>query len=142
MQFRWTKKKKSSDKEPFISTDVESSSTKDPRKNKCFICHDKGHFAKGCPKSKKVKREARSFMACPEDIGDPHPTTEDISISTFSAEKGTSEDIFIRDQPHAFTSRQLSNANYELHASEWVEVDEDALQHSIQMLKEECPSML
>ncbi|KAF3635712.1 hypothetical protein FXO37_25847 [Capsicum annuum] len=132
MQFRRVKKKKSPNKELIISKDAESSSRKDLGKQKCFIFHNKGHFAKGCPKSRKAKREARALkkaMACPEDLDDPHPAIEDILISAFNIEKGASEDIFISSQPQIFISRKKSfTANDDLYASECVKGKEDALQ--------------
>ncbi|KAF3677477.1 hypothetical protein FXO37_04800 [Capsicum annuum] len=43
-----------------FDNDARSSRKKDPRKAKFFIFHDKGHFAKICPKSKKEKGEVVS----------------------------------------------------------------------------------
>ena len=102
MQFKWTRKKKPLDEELIINKDTTSSKKTNPGKHKCFIFHDKGHFAKGCPMSKKTKREAQSSektMACHKDLDDSHLAEENIPRSAFNAEKEKSEDIFIYGQP-------------------------------------------
>lgn len=80
-------------------------------------------------------------MTCPEYLDDTQNIVEDIPKFAFSVEKGISGDIFI-GQPQHFISRQSSTVNDDLHANKCVKSDEDALQQSIQLPKEECLSML
>lgn len=123
---------KSLDKEWIISKDANSLRKEDTDKHKCFICHASGCFAKGCPKSRKVKMVAptsKETMACYDAISNPHPTTDEILKSASNIEKGTSKDIFINRQPQSFVSIQLYDND--LYASEFVKDNEDDLHLSI-----------
>lgn len=60
MQYRWAQKRKPLDTQAITSKGARSSRKRNLGKNKYFIYHDKGHFAKVYPKSRKSKREAQT----------------------------------------------------------------------------------
>ncbi|KAF3619617.1 hypothetical protein FXO37_33629 [Capsicum annuum] len=91
--------------------------------------------------SKKAIREARASEKDMTCLDDPQNDLEGFPRSAFSTGKGIFEDIFI-SQPHPFISRQPPDANDDLYVNEYVKNDEDVLQQSIQLPKEDCPSML
>lgn len=112
MQYIRVVKNKLSDKELIISKNSKYFRKKDPGMNKCFICHDRGHFANLCRISKRAKSLAQTsektmasqFLVKDEAHCGLHPDPKNILESSFNKEKRTSEDVFINGQPQPFIS--------------------------------------
>lgn len=114
-----------------INKDANCSRRKDPIKNKGFTCHDRGYFAKVCPKSRKAKRASQileetmvsQFLTKDAAFHCLHLKQNDIPKSSFNTEKRILEDFFTDGQPQLFIYRHPPNANNDFCVSECVKVN-------------------
>lgn len=97
MQYRWDKNYKLLDNDYLISKGAKSSKKRNLGKDKRVICHNKWHFEKECPKSRK----ANSATESSEEMDTQFPTEDEplrhnidnIPESICNTNTGISKDI-------------------------------------------------